>query len=182
MIPLTIIIKIIYLLTGDSNPIFYTQERIGLNGKPFNMYKYRSMVYDSDKQLELILQDPKFKKEWEENQKIEDDPRITKFGKFLRKTSIDEVPQFINVFKGDMSVIGPRPLIPGELEKHNGDKKYNSIKPGITGWWAVNGRSNNTYENRLKLEYYYIDNRNILLDIKIIFMTIFRVLTINGVK
>ena len=116
------------------------------------------------------------------NQKIDNDPRITKVGRFIRKTSIDEFPQFINVLKGDMSIIGPRPLVPGELKSKNGIKLYERVKPGITGWWACNGRSDIDYDERLKLEYYYINNRSLWLDIKCIFKTIEVILFKRGAK
>ena len=125
----------------------------------------------------------KYKKEWELNQKLSNDPRITKIGKILRKTSLDELPQFINVLFGEMSLIGPRPLVPGELDAHKGNHKiYESVRPGITSWWACHGRSNTTYEERLKLEYYYIKNKSIKLDIICIFDTIKAVIFKTGAE
>ena len=125
----------------------------------------------------------KYAEEWRKNQKFENDPRITKVGKILRKTSLDELPQFINVLLGDMSLIGPRPLLKGELEQHNGDSKvYESVKPGITGWWACNGRSATTYEQRLEYEYYYVNNFGLLLDLKCIFKTIKVVIERKGAR
>ena len=183
MLPLIVIIKIINIINGDFKSIFYTHERIGKDGKVFKLYKFRSMVPDADKMLKEILKDKKYKKEWEENHKLEHDPRITKIGSVLRKTSLDEMPQFINVLKGDMSLIGPRPLVKGELDAHNGNHDiYESVKPGITGWWACNGRSDTTYKERLKLEYYYVNNCSIMLDIKCIFKTISAVIRKTGVK
>ncbi|MBO7676188.1 MAG: sugar transferase, partial [Erysipelotrichaceae bacterium] len=111
-------------------------------------------------------------KEWEEYHKFKDDPRVTPIGLFLRKSSIDEFPQFINVLKGDMLIIGPRPLVEGELEQHNGDRKYWRVRPGITGWWACNGRSNMKYDERLEYEYYYVDNISFSLDVKVFLKTI----------
>ena len=173
LIPVAIVTKICYLLTGDKNSIFYKHKRIGKNGKPIYIYKFRSMVWNADEVLKELLKDPKYKKEWDLNQKFEDDPRITKVGNVLRKTSLDELPQFINVIKGDMSVIGPRPLVEGELDTHKGNHAiYESVRPGISGWWAANGRSNTTYERRLELEYYYCENCNLILDIKCVFLTI----------
>ena len=135
------------------------------------------------KELKELLKNPKYKKEWDKNQKLEHDPRITKIGKIIRKTSLDEVPQFINVFKGDMSLIGPRPLVEGELDAHNGNHEiYEKVKPGITGWWACNGRSATTYDERLKLEYYYAENASLVLDIKCIFRTIKAVISRTGAK
>ena len=184
LLPVALIVKIAFIITGDFHSIFYYQERIGKDGKTFKLFKFRSMVHNADELLEEYLKTKlEFKQEWDKNQKIEHDPRITKIGKILRKTSIDELPQFINVFLGDMSLIGPRPLVKGELLKHGGDPSiYESAKPGITGWWACNGRSATSYEKRLELEYYYINNCSILLDIKCIFKTIGAVISRTGVK
>lgn len=183
MLPIAIIVKISYLLTGDFKSIFYQQKRVGKDGKLIGIYKFRSMVYNADEALKEMLKDPKYKKEWDENQKFENDPRITKVGNILRKTSLDELPQFINVLINDMSLIGPRPLVEGELDSHKGNHElYESVKPGITGWWACNGRSATTYKKRLELEYYYVKNRSLLLDIKCIFKTIEAVIFKTGAK
>lgn len=182
MLPLMVIIKIAYLASGDKKSIFYSQLRVGVNGQPFKMYKFRSMAYNADEILRELLKDEKYRKEWEENQKFEDDPRITGIGRFLRKTSLDEIPQFINVLKGDMSLIGPRPLIRGELEMHNGLQLYHLVKPGVTGWWGCNGRSNTTYDERLELEYFYIKNCSLYLDVLCIVKTIAVVLKRDGAK
>lgn len=183
LVPLTVIVKIIYLITGDTNKVFYSQERIGKNGKIIHLYKFRSMVPDADKVLKELLKKKKYRTEWEKNQKLENDPRITKIGKILRKTSLDEMPQFINVFFGDMSLIGPRPLVKGELDSHNGNHEiYESVRPGITGWWACNGRSATTYEKRLELEYYYAKHCSVLLDIRCLFRTVKAVICKQGAK
>ena len=183
LLPISLIIKICYMVTGDFKSIFYTQKRIGKNGKFIYIYKFRSMVPNADEVLKELLKDPKYKKEWNKNQKLEHDPRITKIGKIIRKISLDEVPQFINVFRGDMSLIGPRPLVEGELDAHNGNHEiYEKVKPGITGWWACNGRSATTYDERLKLEYYYAENASLWLDIKCFFKTIEAVLFKRGAK
>ena len=182
LLPLMLLVKGSYLLTGDTKSIFYTQTRIGLNGQPFKMYKFRSMVWNAGEVLQELLKDPKYAKEWAENQKLENDPRITKMGGFLRKTSLDEVPQFLNVLKGDMSVIGPRPLVVGELEEHGGLQLYNHVKPGITGWWGCNGRSNINYKERLELEYYYVKHCSLHLDVLCIIKTVFTVLRGDGSK
>ena len=138
---------------------------------------------DANKILEEMLKKPEYKKEWAENQKFENDPRITKVGKFIRKTSIDELPQFWNIIKNDMSLIGPRPLVPGELKLHNGNADiYEKVKPGITSWWASHGRSSISYEERLNLEYFYIKNMSIFMDIKCVFATIKAILTKTGAK
>lgn len=183
LIPVAIITKICYVITGDKYSIFYKQKRIGKNGELIYIYKFRSMIYNAEEVLKELLKDPVYKKEWDLNQKFENDPRITKIGNILRKTSLDEFPQFINVLKGDMSIIGPRPLVKGELDAHNGNHQiYESVRPGISGWWAANGRSATTYEKRLELEYYYCQNCSLLLDIKCIFLTIKAVLFKKGAK
>lgn len=183
MLPVAIIVKIISICYGDYNSIIYKHTRIGKNGQKFQMYKFRTMVPNSKEILDELLKDEKYRKEWEENQKFENDPRITKIGSILRKTSIDELPQFLNILKNDMSLIGPRPLVPGELEAHNGNPNiYQKVKPGITSWWASHGRSAISYEDRLNLEYYYIQNRSFILDMKCIFATIKAVLMKTGAK
>lgn len=184
LLPLTIIIKICYMVTGDFHSIFYTQKRVGKNGKIFKLFKFRSMVKNADEILaEKLKTDKKFKEEWDKYQKVDNDPRITKVGKLIRKLSLDECPQFINLLIGDMSLIGPRPLVPGELEKFNGNHKiYEAVRPGITGWWACNGRSATTYEERLALEYYYVKNCSLGLDIKCIFKTAAALVTRKGAK
>ena len=183
LLPIALVVKIMYLITGDFHSIFYTQKRVGRDGKIIHIYKFRSMVKNADEVLLELLKNPKYKKEWKANQKLENDPRITKIGNILRKTSLDEMPQFINVLKGDMSFIGPRPLVIGELDEHNGDHDiYESVRPGITGWWACNGRSDIDYEERLDLEYYYAKNCSILLDIKCFFKTIAVVFLKKGAK
>jgi len=183
LLPVAIIVKICYMCTGDFHSIFYRQKRIGKNGKYIYIFKFRSMVWNAEEVLKKLLKDKKYKKEWDLNQKFEKDPRITKVGNILRKTSLDELPQFLNVLKNDMSLIGPRPLCEGELDAHNGNHEiYESVKPGITGWWACNGRSATTYEERLELEYYYVQNRSLMLDIKCIFKTIVAVIGKKGAK
>lgn len=183
LLPIIIIVKISYIISKDYNSIFYTQTRIGKNGKEFKLYKFRTMITNADEVLKKLLENPIYKDEWQRNQKLENDPRITKMGKILRKTSLDELPQMINVLKGDMSMIGPRPLVKGELDAHHGNHAiYESVRPGISGWWAVNGRSATTYEKRLELEYYYCENCSLMLDIKCFFMTIKTVLDKKGAK
>lgn len=182
LIPLTIGIYIANIIVGDKGPVFYTHERLGKDGKKFGMYKFRTMCVDADKKLkELLENDEDARKEWEENRKLKNDPRITKVGKILRKTSLDEVPQFINVLKGDMSLVGPRAVVDDEIEKF-GFLKYKvlSVKPGITGYWAANGRSNTSYEERVKMEAKYVDEFSIFMDIKILFKTVSTVLKREG--
>lgn len=183
LIPLTIIVKLCYIFTGDFKPIIYTQDRIGKDGKHFSLFKYRSMVWDADKKLKEILKDPKLKKEYQKYKKLEHDPRITKVGKFLRRISLDEFPQFLNVFVGHMSLIGPRPYLPSE--KKCMGKYYDEIikcKPGITGLWQVNGRSDTTFDERLVIEKQYVEEYGLWLDIKIFFKTFIAVIARKGAK
>lgn len=180
LIPICILVKISFLCKGDKKSIFFKHTRIGKDGKPFIMYKFRSMVHNAEELLEELLKDERYRKEWAENQKIEKDPRVTTIGAFLRKTSLDELPQLLNVLKGDMSLVGPRPLVEGELEEHGGSKLYWKEKPGITGWWGSHGRSDVDYEQRLELEYYYIRNISFKLDVICIFKTITAVLNHEG--
>lgn len=183
LIPLVFVIKIMYLISKDTDSIFYTQQRVGKDGELIYIYKFRSMIPNADEELKRLLKNKKYKKQWDSNQKLENDPRITKIGKILRKTSLDEMPQFINVLKGDMSFIGPRPLVVGELDSHSGNHElYESVRPGITGWWAANGRSDIDYKERLDLEYYYAKNCSILLDLKCFFKTIAVVFLKKGAK
>ena len=182
LIPITAAVKIAYLASGDTAKVFYRQKRIGQYGKIINIWKFRSMVPNAGEILEELLKDEKYRKEWEENQKFEHDPRITKVGAFLRKTSIDELPQLLNVFVGDMSLVGPRPLVEGELRAHDGLNLYHKVKPGITGWWGCNGRSNIDYRERLELEYYYVKNCSLYLDILCIIRTIYAVLKKDGAQ
>lgn len=132
--PIALIVKISYLMKGDKKSIFFKQRRVGKGGKIIEIYKFRTMVYNAEEILKEMLKDPIYKAEWDENQKFKNDPRITPIGKILRRTSIDEFPQFINVLKGDMSLIGPRPLVENELSDHGGARLYQRVKPGITGW------------------------------------------------
>ena len=183
LMPLTLIVKIISIINGDHDSIFYSQERIGKNGRIFKLYKFRSMVPNADIELKKLLRKKKYREEYKLNKKIKDDPRITKVGKFLRKTSLDEVPQFINILKGDMAFVGNRPYLP--REKEDMADSYNDIvatKPGLTGYWQVNGRSDISFKKRLELEQFYSNNYSLMLDVKIIFKTIKVVIMRNGAK
>ena len=180
--PIFIIIAILIKIDSKGS-VLYRHKRIGKNGKYIYLYKFRSMYSDSKERLEKLLENPKIRKEWEENFKLDNDPRITKIGKFLRKTSLDELPQLLNILMGDMSIVGPRPIIDGEIEKYGKDtSKFLSVTPGLTGWWACNGRSCTSYDERKKLELYYVDHRSIRLDFKIILKTFISVLKRNGAK
>ena len=175
------LILAICIKIDSKGPVIFAHKRIGKNGKKFNMYKFRSMYENAEEMIENFNEEQK--REWQENFKLENDPRITKVGKFLRKTSLDELPQIINIIKGDLSIIGPRPIVDEELEKYGENKeKFLSITPGLTGYWQANGRSNTTYEERMQMELYYIDNQSLWLDIKIFFKTIVSVLKKEGAK
>lgn len=182
LIPVCAAVKAAYLLEGDIGPVIYRQERIGKNGVPFKMYKFRSMSQDAEERLQDLLQIEEYRKEWKKYRKLRNDPRLTKTGSVLRKTSIDEFPQFINVLKGDMSIVGPRPLVEGELEECGGHRIYNSVKPGITGWWTCNGRSDVDYQRRLDLEYYYIENMSVKLDAVCLIKTVSAVISKTGAR
>ena len=182
LLPLIAVVKISYLVSGDRASIFYFQTRVGQYGKHFKLYKFRSMVYNADEVLVELLKQEQYKRQWEANQKLDKDPRITKIGRFLRKTSLDEFPQFLNLIKGDMSLVGPRPLVVGELTDHDGLTLYNRVKPGITGWWACNGRSNINYRERLELEYYYVKNCSFYLDALCIIRSILAVVKRDGAQ
>lgn len=182
LIPVIIIVKIAYMLSGDFEKIFFTQERIGLNGKTFKLYKFRTMVPNADAVLEEILKkDKALAKEYKINKKLKDDPRITKIGKIIRKTSIDELPQILNILKSDMALIGNRPYLPREIEDMG--EYYDDIiktKPGLTGYWQVSGRNNVTFEHRLQLEKYYSNTCSLIFDLKIFFKTFIVVLKCIG--
>jgi Undecaprenyl-phosphate galactose phosphotransferase WbaP len=182
LIPLTVYVKIVNLKNGDKGPIFFTQERIGKDGKYFKIYKYRTMVKGADKILErLMAENQEIREEYTKNKKLSNDPRITKAGKFLREKSLDEFPQFINVLKGEMSVVGPRPYLPREKKDMGDNYKYIvSMKPGLSGMWQTHGRSDVTFEERLILDNYYSHNWNVWLDLTIIYRTISIVLHGRG--
>lgn len=168
----------ITLLIFFSSPgkIFYSQERIGRGGKPFRCYKFRSMHPQADKYLDsLLANNPRLKEEWEKTYKLKKDPRITWIGSILRKTSLDELPQFWNVLKGDLSIVGPRPVVKEEINKYYRNKAYDilSIRPGLTGIWQVSGRNDiQSYEKRIQYDEYYVKNHSFLLDLKLIAKTV----------
>lgn len=164
---------------SSSGPVIYKQHRIGMHGKDIYLYKFRSMVKNADALIQSFT--PEQKKEYFENYKLEHDPRITPIGSFLRKSSLDELPQLVNILKGEMSFIGPRPVVKAELAKYEENKeKFLSVKPGLTGYWATHGRSDISYEERMKLELYYVDHASLWLDIKIFFLTCVTVFTHEG--
>ncbi|MBG9785025.1 sugar transferase [Shouchella lehensis] len=181
ILPAVLFILMLYLFESKKGPVLFKQERAGKHGEMFNIYKFRSMAIDAEDRLK---REPSlYQKYVDNNYKLEphEDPRITKLGAFLRKTSLDELPQIINVLKGEMSLVGPRPVVKPELEEY-GDHldKFLSVKPGVTGYWQVSGRSDVVYPERVNVELYYVYNRSLKLDIKILFKTVSQVLLRKG--
>jgi undecaprenyl-phosphate galactose phosphotransferase len=166
-----IFILAIYILIIDGRPVFYLTERIGKNMKKFKMIKLRTMRKDAEKILEEILKNEEFKKEYEIYKKLKPDPRLIKGGLFIRKHSLDELPQIFNILKGDMSFIGPRPYLENEIDE-NFPKEIFSIKPGLTGLWQISGRNELSFEERKKLDLEYINNISFKNDLKIFIKTI----------
>lgn len=183
LIPITIMIKICYICQHDFHPILFKQERIGKNGKPIYIYKFRSMIPNADQVLfEILEENEELRREYKRYKKLKNDPRITKVGRILRNTSLDEVPQFINLVKGDMSLVGPRPYL--YREKEDMGDYYDTIikcKPGITGYWQVNGRSNTDFGKRLVLDEYYYYHRTLNLDARIVGKTFAQVVMKKGI-
>lgn len=180
-----IILAPIFLLIGiaikidSKGPAFFIHKRVGKNGKIIEIYKFRTMYEGSEDMIEKFSKEQTA--EYRKNYKLKDDPRVTKIGRFLRKTSLDELPQILNILKGELSIVGPRPVVLNELKKYGKNKdKFLSVKPGLTGYWQVNGRSLTTYEERMKMELYYVENRGIWLDTKVFFKTIISVIKKNG--
>lgn len=181
-LPSLIIIAIFYQFGRNKGPIFFRQDRLGKDGKTFKIIKFRSMVVDAEK---VLLEDKELYEKYVANSyKLlpEEDPRLTTIGAFIRRTSIDEFPQFVNVLLGDMSFIGPRPILDNELQEYTPDQqvKFLSVKPGVTGWWQVSGRSEVFYPERCELELYYVDNYSLAMDFKIVMMTFNKVITGHG--
>ena len=162
-------------------PGFFAHERLGLNGKKIRVFKFRTMVQNADKRLEELLQDEKFRREWDDGFKLTQDPRVTPLGRFLRRTSLDELPQLFNILRGDISLVGPRPIVPKEKERYGDQAKFIlRVKPGLTGLWQVSGRSAVSYEERIRMDTYYIHNWSLLLDLQIILQTVPAVLKRKG--
>lgn len=178
--PVFIIVSIAIKATSKG-PVIFVHKRVGKNGKEIGIYKFRSMVMNAEELIEKFT--PEQKKEFEENFKLENDPRITKIGKFIRKTSIDELPQLFNVLKGDLTLVGPRPIIKKETEIYGNYKDMLlSVKPGVTGFWAANGRSDINYKRRRAMEIYYVKKRSLLFDFKILIQTVVSVFKGKGAK
>ena len=183
LIPLMIVVEIIRIAKKENQgPLFYEQLRIGKNGKQFRMYKFRSMCMNADETLkEYLKNNEEARKEFKKYKKLKKDPRITKVGKVLRETSLDEFPQLINVLLGNMSLVGPRPYLP--REKEDMGEYYSSIikvKPGITGYWQIRGRSKTSFNDRLKMDLQYVNNCSLKNDIKILVKTFSKVFKRDG--
>ncbi len=182
LFPVFLLISV--LIKMDSKgPVFFWHKRVGYNNKDIKICKFRSMYNNAEAMINSF--DGKEKEEWLSNYKLENDPRITRVGKVLRKTSLDELPQLYDILVGKLSIVGPRPVIRDELNAKwtkEEQKKLLSVKPGLTGYWASHGRSNTTYEERVNLELYYVDNASLWMDIKIIFGTIPSILSKKGAK
>lgn len=181
--PITLVVWIIRLCMHENDgPLFFEQLRIGKDGKQFRLYKFRTMVMNADEKLYKYLEEnEEARKEYKKYKKLKNDPRITKLGNFLRKTSLDEFPQFINLLKGDMSLVGPRPYL--YREKNDMGDYYDQIvqvKPGITGYWQVNGRNDVDFEERTYMDTYYIEHRGIIMDLKIILKTVLKMFKKEG--
>ena len=185
LVPITVAVYIARkVLKEDDGPMFYEQLRIGKNGKEFRFYKFRSMVMNADEKLEEYLeQNEEAREEYKKYKKLKHDPRITKIGEFLRKTSIDEFPQFINVLKGDMSLVGPRPYLHREI-KDMGDNYDTiiSVKPGLTGYWQINGRSEKDFKERTDMDVAYVHDRCLWFDIKLIIKTALKIFEKEGAR
>jgi Undecaprenyl-phosphate galactose phosphotransferase WbaP len=172
ILPFLLVIALLVKL-GSPGPVLYRHRRLGTNGKHFTAYKFRSMVMDSEERLKKLFEsDPEIKKEWDRNHKLQNDPRVTAIGRFLRRTSIDEFPQLLNILKGEMSLVGPRPIVDAEVSKYGEDFNWIfSVKPGLTGMWQVSGRSETDYAARVLYDTYYLQSWSVWLDIWILFMT-----------
>ena len=171
--PIFILIAILVKLSSPGS-VFYIQKRVGRNYREFGCIKFRTMYKDADDLLPNLLEKyPLMRKEFEKDFKLRQDPRITKLGRFLRRSSLDELPQFFNVLKGEMSVVGPRPIVSNEIIKYSlFMEEVISVRPGLTGLWQVSGRNNLSYKKRVELDLFYARNRNFLLDFEIIILTL----------
>lgn len=171
----------IWIKLDSKGPVFFGHKRLGMNGEFIKVYKFRTMLPNAEELLKKLT--PKQEIEFEKSFKLENDPRITKLGQFLRKSSIDELPQLLNILKGNMSIVGPRPIVEKEIDNYGiyGDKLL-SVKPGLTGNWQASGRSDTTYDERVQLDMNYIDYRSVWVDLKIIFKTFGVVISKQGAR
>lgn len=181
-LPLMLLIAVVILITGGPGPVFFAHRRIGYGGRYYNCLKFRSMAKDADERLRHLLETcPESRAEWEIHQKLRNDPRITKVGQFLRKTSLDELPQFWNVLVGDMSLVGPRPIVDAERRRYGRYfESYLQVKPGITGLWQISGRNDVSYRRRVAMDVAFARSLTPTLYFKILFLTIPAVLLARG--
>ena len=177
-----IVLLVTLCLLRDGGPIIFKQTRIGKNGKAFKVFKFRTMVLNADQVLrKSILADPVLRGEWLRERKLKNDPRVTSIGKFLRRTSLDELPQLLNIMLGDMSLVGPRPIIREELRKYRrGARYYLAVKPGLTGLWQISGRNDMEYKRRVAMDRRYVCRASIQLDLVILSKTVLVVLGRRG--
>ncbi|WP_217362905.1 sugar transferase [Roseicella sp. DB1501] len=171
------------LIRADGGPVFFAHQRIGRRGRRFGCLKFRSMVVDSGARLSALLEsDPAARAEWEATRKLKDDPRVTRIGRFLRASSLDELPQLLNVLRGEMSLVGPRPVVASELAEHYGEaaRDYLALRPGVTGLWQISGRSDTSYATRVALDSHYARSPSLRTDLAILLRTPFVVLLRRG--
>lgn len=182
ILPLGLLLALlVYIDNPKAGPI-YRHQRLGKDGKTFKIYKFRTMVPDADSMLESYLQEnPEYAEEWKQQQKLKHDPRLTTLGRFLRKYSLDELPQIINILEGDMTLVGPRPIVANETYKYGRYfEEYCLVRPGLTGLWQTSGRNNTTYAQRVAYDHFYINNWSIWLDLWILAKTVPAALSGNG--
>ncbi|WP_413720859.1 sugar transferase [Silicimonas sp. MF1-12-2] len=180
VLPVTLLLWALARMAGESG--FFAQDRVGKDGRVFRCWKIRSMIPNSQEVLDRLLeQDQDLREEWARDQKLENDPRITRLGRILRKSSLDELPQFWNVFKGEMSLVGPRPVLPEELARYKGFSGfYTSVRPGITGLWQVSGRNGISYDERVRIDAHYTRTVSLAQDLRIILLTVLEVFRLQG--
>ena len=181
LLPVMVLLMIMIVASGNGPPVF-AHRRVGRGGQPFDCYKFRSMCRDAESRLEAVLaEDAALRREWMQFHKLANDPRVTRLGRILRQTSLDELPQLFNVLRGDMSLVGPRPVVEDELERYGRFRSsYLSTKPGLTGLWQVTCRSESTYRRRVAIDRVYAKRKSLLLDIRILLATVPAVLSRKG--
>lgn len=179
--PLLLLVAVLVYIV-DPGPVLFGHRRLGKDGRIFRCWKFRSMVIDADVRLRALLEaDPAARAEWEADHKLRDDPRVTRIGHFLRKSSLDELPQFFNVLMGDMSLVGPRPIVGDEVAKYGRYfSDYCRVRPGITGLWQISGRNDVSYRRRVALDVAYVRSKSVGLDLGILLLTVPRVVARRG--
>lgn len=181
-VTLPLVLLMALLVACDGGNPFFVQKRLGRNGRVFRIWKLRSMVVDAERRLAAHLeQDPAARDQWDSTQKLKQDPRVTRVGRLLRKSSMDELPQLLNVLSGEMSLVGPRPVVNAELDYYGASGKYYlATRPGLTGLWQISGRSDTTYAERVRLDRFYVANWGLLRDLRIVVMTVPAILMSRG--